>query len=508
MGPDRPDLPPPDHRGAAEHPGHRRGRDRPRRRHRPAGRDAAAVRAPAGAAARPDLRRRLPRPAGDHHGDAGRGGPARGRGPPLRHRPLRLRDPGDRHHLRRLHRGDLPLRHPERRPRPAAGRPQPGPQLSQGDASGGGAAGHPPRTARHGRPVRQGHQGELAGLPARPRRRAARAVLHRAGGGRPDLQLLASDRGGPVLPRAHHPDDLLRQPPRPAAARGSAPRAPPRSGRSRPAQAPAPARRNRRRRPMTAPRNTIGPVATSPATPVALRIAGLSKSYGTTPVLHDIDLDVRRAETLCLIGPSGSGKSTLLKCLNLLEQPGAGDIWLGETCLTAPHADVDAARARIGMVFQHFNLFPHMSVERNVTLALTSVKGMGREQARVVARRHLDHVGLAAFADQRPGRLSGGQQQRVAIARALAMEPELMLFDEATSALDPELVKDVLAVMRDLASGGMTMAVVTHEMGFAREAADRVAFMCDGRIAEIDTPDRIFERADHPRLRQFLSQVL
>ncbi|MFC9684190.1 amino acid ABC transporter ATP-binding protein [Streptomyces sp. NPDC056948] len=262
--------------------------------------------------------------------------------------------------------------------------------------------------------------------------------------------------------------------------------------------------------PTTAGRDSMpaAPSEGGPGTPVALQVVGLSKSYGATPVLYDISLEVRRAETLCLIGPSGSGKSTLLKCLNLLETPNAGEIRLGDTCLTAPHADVDAARSRIGMVFQHFNLFPHMSVERNVTLALTSVKGMGREQARALARHHLDEVGLAAFADQRPGRLSGGQQQRVAIARALAMEPELMLFDEATSALDPELVKDVLAVMRDLASGGMTMAVVTHEMGFAREAADRVAFMCDGRIAEIDTPDRIFERADHPRLRQFLSQVL
>ncbi|MDQ0750027.1 ABC-type polar amino acid transport system ATPase subunit [Streptomyces africanus] len=250
------------------------------------------------------------------------------------------------------------------------------------------------------------------------------------------------------------------------------------------------------------------PVTKAPVTPAALQTTGLGKSYGQNTVLRDITLDVQRGETLCLIGPSGSGKSTLLKCLNLLEAPDAGEIWLGETCLTAPGADVDAARARIGMVFQHFNLFPHMSVERNVTLALTSVKGMGREQARQIALRQLEAVGLAAFADRRPAQLSGGQQQRVAIARALAMEPELMLFDEATSALDPELVKDVLAVMRDLASGGMTMAVVTHEMGFAREAADRVAFMCDGRLAEIDTPDRIFERADHPRLRQFLSQVL
>ncbi|MFF9034392.1 amino acid ABC transporter ATP-binding protein [Streptomyces sp. NPDC014892] len=256
--------------------------------------------------------------------------------------------------------------------------------------------------------------------------------------------------------------------------------------------------------------NPPGPVGVTvtPSPPAALQVVGLVKSYGRTTVLRDITLDVRRGETLCLIGPSGSGKSTLLKCLNLLESPDSGEIWLGETCLTSPHADVDGARARIGMVFQHFNLFPHMSVERNVSVALTSVKGMGREKAREIAHRRLAEVGLASFAAQRPGRLSGGQQQRVAIARALAMEPEVMLFDEATSALDPELVKDVLAVMRDLASGGMTMAVVTHEMGFAREAADRVAFMDDGRLAEIDTPDRLFEDARHPRLRQFLSQVL
>jgi ABC-type polar amino acid transport system ATPase subunit len=268
--------------------------------------------------------------------------------------------------------------------------------------------------------------------------------------------------------------------------------------------------------PATAGPNPVAPLPKAapkaapwtPDAPAALQVKGLSKSYGSNTVVCEVTLDVRRGETLCVIGPSGSGKSTLLKCLNLLETPDCGEIWLGETCLTAPNADVDAARSRIGMVFQHFNLFPHMSVERNVTLGLTSVKGMGREQAREIARRRLDQVGLAALADQRPGRLSGGQQQRVAIARALAMEPEVMLFDEATSALDPELVKDVLAVMRDLASGGMTMAVVTHEMGFAREAADRVAFMCDSRLAEIGTPDRIFESAEHPRLRQFLSQIL
>ena len=260
--------------------------------------------------------------------------------------------------------------------------------------------------------------------------------------------------------------------------------------------------------PTTTGEEPMSSAAKAPPASAALRVTALSKSYGSTTVLRDISLDIQRGETLCLIGPSGSGKSTLLKCLNLLERPDTGDIWLGGTCLTTPGTDVDAARARIGMVFQHFNLFPHMSVERNITVALTSVKGLTREQARSVARRRLDEVGLATFADQRPGRLSGGQQQRVAIARALAMEPEVMLFDEATSALDPELVKDVLAVMRDLAQGGMTMAVVTHEMGFAREAADRVAFMCDSRLAEIDTPDRIFEGAQHLRLRQFLNQVL
>jgi ABC-type polar amino acid transport system ATPase subunit len=250
------------------------------------------------------------------------------------------------------------------------------------------------------------------------------------------------------------------------------------------------------------------PATKAPATPTALRVTGLSKSYGTNVVLRDITIDVHRGETLCLIGASGSGKSTLLKCLNMLETPDKGDIWLGDTRITDPKANIDAVRARIGMVFQHFNLFPHMSVERNVSLALTSVKGMNREQARHLAMRRLEEVGLTAYANVRPARLSGGQQQRVAIARALAMEPDVMLFDEATSALDPELVNDVLAVMRDLASGGMTMAVVTHEMGFAREVADRVAFMCDGNLAEVGPPAQIFESAKHPRLQHFLSQIL
>jgi len=226
----------------------------------------------------------------------------------------------------------------------------------------------------------------------------------------------------------------------------------------------------------------------------ALKVTGLSKSYGHHVVLRDISLEILRGETLCLIGPSGSGKSTLLKCLNLLEAPDSGQIWLGNTCLTDPRTDINRARARIGMVFQHFNLFPHMTVERNVAVALTSVKRIGRDEAHQTARRRLAEVGLAAYAHQRPSRLSGGQQQRVAIARALAMEPDVMLFDEATSALDPELVKGVLAVMKDLASNGMTMAVVTHEMGFAREAADRVAFMDDGRLAETAEVTPYFKR--------------
>ncbi|HEY3469167.1 MAG TPA: amino acid ABC transporter ATP-binding protein [Amycolatopsis sp.] len=237
-------------------------------------------------------------------------------------------------------------------------------------------------------------------------------------------------------------------------------------------------------------------------------VRGLHKRYGPIEVLRDVDLDVAAGETVCVIGRSGSGKSTLLKCLNLLEPPTAGEIRIGGTAVTGPGVDVDAVRARVGMVFQHFNLFPHLSVLNNVTAALRHVRRLGKEAAEAAAMTQLERLGLAHLARQRPGRLSGGQQQRVAIARALAMEPEVMLFDEATSALDPELVKDVLDVMRALAASGMTMLVVTHEIGFAREVADRVVFMDEGRIAEAGPARATLDDPETPRLRDFLARVL
>ena len=251
--------------------------------------------------------------------------------------------------------------------------------------------------------------------------------------------------------------------------------------------------------------------ATATATPTARRgvsveTRDLRVSFGGTPVLRGVDLSVAAASTTCVIGPSGSGKSTLLRAVNRLIEPDAGDVRLdGESVL---RENPDHLRRQVGMVFQHFNLFPHKSVRDNITLALTRLKGLDKDEAAQRAVAELERVGLAHKAADRPGRLSGGQQQRVAIARALAMDPEVMLFDEATSALDPELVKDVLAVMSDLAAEGMTMLVVTHEMGFARSAADQVAFMDGGRIVESGSPDAVFGRPDSPRLRQFLSQVL
>ena len=240
----------------------------------------------------------------------------------------------------------------------------------------------------------------------------------------------------------------------------------------------------------------------------AVSVRGLHKNYGPIEVLRDVDLDVAAGETVCVIGRSGSGKSTLLKCLNLLEEPTSGEIRIGGTEITGARVDVDAVRARVGMVFQHFNLFPHMSVLKNVTAALRHVRGLGKEAAEASAMTQLERLGLAHLAQQRPGRLSGGQQQRVAIARALAVEPEVMLFDEATSALDPELVKDVLDVMRTLAGSGMTMLAVTHEIGFAREVADRVVFMDDGRIAEAGPARATLDDPETPRLRDFLARVL
>ena len=249
-----------------------------------------------------------------------------------------------------------------------------------------------------------------------------------------------------------------------------------------------------------------GTTGTTSATAISVR--DLHKRYGEVEVLRGVDLDVARGETVCVIGRSGSGKSTLLKCMNLLEPPTAGEIHLGGDLITGSGVDADAVRTRVGMVFQHFNLFPHLSVLHNVTVALRKVRKLGGDAADTVAMTQLERLGLAGLAHSRPSQLSGGQQQRVAIARALAMEPEVMLFDEATSALDPELVKDVLDVMRLLADSGMTMIAVTHEIGFAREVADRVIFMDEGRIAESGPARRTLEHPETERLGEFLARVL
>ncbi|MFG3298432.1 amino acid ABC transporter ATP-binding protein [Micromonospora chersina] len=246
--------------------------------------------------------------------------------------------------------------------------------------------------------------------------------------------------------------------------------------------------------------------ATTTATSVSLAVRDVHLAFGRHQVLRGADLEVARGGTACVIGPSGSGKSTLLRTINRLIEPDRGDVLLDGRSVLGD--DPDALRQRIGMVFQQFNLFPHMTVLRNLTLALRKLKKLPEDEAVQVARAQLDLVGLAHKADVRPAQLSGGQQQRVAIARALALRPQVMLFDEATSALDPELVKGVLGVMADLASAGMTMVVVTHEMGFAREVADTVAFMDAGVVLEAGPPSAVFEAPEHPRLRRFLSQVL
>ena len=240
----------------------------------------------------------------------------------------------------------------------------------------------------------------------------------------------------------------------------------------------------------------------------AIELRGIRKSFGKTEVLKGVDLEIAAREVVCLIGPSGSGKSTLLKCINMLQPPEAGTIRLNGTELTGSGVDENAARARIGMVFQHFNLFPHVSMLTNVMMALRTVKRTPKPEAREIALAQLDRLGVIDLRDKRPGDCSGGQQQRVAIARALAMEPEVMLFDEATSALDPELVKGVLDIMKGLALSGMTMAVVTHEIGFAREVADRVVFMDDGLIVESGPAREVLQSPSTERMTSFLSQVL
>ncbi len=239
-----------------------------------------------------------------------------------------------------------------------------------------------------------------------------------------------------------------------------------------------------------------------------VEISGLRKSFGEREVLKGIDLAVAPGEVVCVIGPSGSGKSTLLRCVNLLEQPTAGTVSVLGVEVTDPDVDIDRVRTHVGMVFQQFNLFPHRSVLENCTMAQRKVLRRSQAEAEEVGRRNLEQVGLGDRADSHPTQLSGGQQQRVAIARALSMDPALMLFDEPTSALDPELVGDVLSVMRDLAESGMTMLVVTHEMAFAREVADRVIFMDDGQIVEQGPPSQIIGEPQEERTRTFLARVL
>jgi polar amino acid transport system ATP-binding protein len=248
--------------------------------------------------------------------------------------------------------------------------------------------------------------------------------------------------------------------------------------------------------------------AAEPAGTVKIQIENLKKAFGELVVLDGITTDIKAGEVVCVIGPSGSGKSTFLRCLNKLEDITAGKVMVDQFDLTDSKVDLDKVRQHIGMVFQHFNLFPHMTVLQNVMLAPLTTKKLDKAAAEKKAMELLGQVGLAEKANVKPATLSGGQKQRVAIARALAMDPSIMLFDEATSALDPEMVGDVLEVLRQLAQGGMTMVVVTHEMGFAREVASRVIFMADGNIVEDDTPDQVFDSPKSPRLQEFLSKVL
>jgi polar amino acid transport system ATP-binding protein len=238
-----------------------------------------------------------------------------------------------------------------------------------------------------------------------------------------------------------------------------------------------------------------------------VRVNDLHKRFGDAHVLRGIDLEVREGEVVCIIGPSGSGKSTLLRCLNRLEEPTSGRVEVDGHVVNCPQADINKIRENIGMVFQHFNLFPHMSVMKNITCAPVDLKKMTKAEAGHKAQELLARVGLSDKREAYPRQLSGGQQQRVAIARALAMNPDIMLFDEPTSALDPEMVGEVLQVMRELAAGGMTMIVVTHEMGFAREVADRVIFMAEGQIVEQNTPAALFGHPAQARTRDFLARV-
>ncbi len=239
-----------------------------------------------------------------------------------------------------------------------------------------------------------------------------------------------------------------------------------------------------------------------------IKVVGLKKAFGDLEVLKGIDLEISSGEVVCIIGPSGSGKSTFLRCLNRLEEPTAGEIFVDGESITSNGADVDRVRRHLGMVFQQFNLFPHYTVKQNLMFAPVELKLKTPEEAEKTAIRLLDRVGLGDKVDAKPRELSGGQQQRVAIARALAMEPDIMLFDEPTSALDPEMVSEVLDVMRELAEEGMTMVIVTHEMGFAHDVADRVIFIDDGVIVEQGTPEQVMDHPQSVRTKSFLSKVL
>lgn len=246
----------------------------------------------------------------------------------------------------------------------------------------------------------------------------------------------------------------------------------------------------------------------SNSTQPAVRIAGLAKSFRGRRVLNDIDFDMMKGEAVCIIGPSGSGKSTLLRCVNGLERPDEGVLEVNGRQIPSGGRDLDEFRSHLGMLFQNFNLFPHMDVLSNVTCGLIQVRKLSKAEAEAVAMKYLDFVGVGRLAESYPRQLSGGEQQRVAIARCLVMEPEVILFDEPTSALDPELVKEVLGVIKKLSESGQTMMIVTHEMGFARRLADRVIFMDAGEVVETGTGEQIFGSPESPRLRRFLEQVL
>ncbi len=237
-------------------------------------------------------------------------------------------------------------------------------------------------------------------------------------------------------------------------------------------------------------------------------VEDLHKYFGSIEAVKGVNLRVKQGEVIIIVGPSGSGKSTVLRCINHLEEPTSGSVYIDGVHLEDKKTDINAVRAEVGMVFQQFNLFPHLSVLRNVTIAQEKVRKRGKEEADKIGMEQLERVGIPEKADAYPRQLSGGQQQRVAIARSLAMEPKIMLFDEPTSALDPEMIKEVLDVMLDLAKAGMTMVVVTHEMGFAKAAADRVVFMDEGQIVEMGSPEQVFGTPQHKRTQLFLSKIL